>query len=200
MAGTVASFELRSSDSDELSNTSKKKRKNKSPAVETLGPVLVEKPSSVGAFGPVLVTKPPVCFDPTRVKGWHDMVHPQISAVVYPLKMELISKFGYRDSRCAIKVGQLLKIEDKTVAEHCPKCNITDKSGRRGLCWNFLCGRCDRGRKCKGVHARPDKLPQSVITELVALLTAPIAKKIEEIKSLPNIKKAKTGEAEVILG
>ena len=139
-------------------------------------------------------------FDPTRLTGWHDLVHPKIYALVYPLKRLLLSKYESHDSKCAIRVGELLQMENKTIAEHCPKCEVSDELDQKGLCWNFICGRCERGKKCKGVHVRPDRLPESVVTELVTLLMRPIVKKMKEVKRLPSIKRARTGEAKVTFG
>ena len=125
------------------------------------------------------------------------MVHAEIAAVVNPLKILLQSKYSNRDNRCEINVTELLNLENKTTEEHCPKCNATDSDERNGLCWNFICGRCRYGKHCRHVHARPDRLPQAVINGFLEVIAAPIAKKMEEIRGLPDRKKAKTAEAEV---
>ena len=128
------------------------------------------------------------------------MVHPEIAKVVNPLKAMLQSKYSNTDNRCTISVAELLKREGKTVWENCPKCNVKDTAERTGMCWNFLCGRCKHGAKCKFVHVRPDELPQPIVTGLVSVIAAPIAKKLEEDKHLPNIKKIRAGETAVSFG
>merc|ERR1712060_727661 len=112
-------------------------------------------------------------------------VHNDIAAVVNPLKVLLQAKYPNRDNKCEINVRDLLKLEDKTIEDHCPKCPVTDSNKKNGLCWNFICGRCQFGKTCRRVHVRPEKLPQAVIEGFVRVIAAPIAKKMEEVKSLP---------------
>ena len=94
----------------------------------------------------------------------------------------------------SIPITKLLEIDGKTVRDSCPKCDAEDKQERKGLCWNWVMGRCLRGKKCKHVHAHPNKLPDKLVTQFTTLITPLVSNKIKSITSYPGNKQAKTGQ------
>ena len=116
------------------------------------------------------------------------MVNLDIAEVVNSLKTLLQNKFHDGGQ---ISTGKLLESEGKTIQNDCPKCDAEDITGRTGLCWNWLTGRCTRGGSCVHVHAHPRELPQKLVSEFATLIAPGIAKKIEQVEALPNIKRAR---------
>ena len=89
---------------------------------------------------------------------------------------------------------KLLKLDGKTIKEHCPKTDAAkDSDGRKGLCWNFTLGRCPRGQSCRHVHALPSKIPQKIVSDVVPVITPGIGKTIEKLKPMQSKKRAKKG-------
>ena len=124
--------------------------------------------------------------------GWHNHVHPEIANVMNPLRALMQAKLqdgGF------VSTSEFLELDSKTIGEHCPKCDAKDSDGRKGLCWNFTLGRCPLGQRCRHVHALPSAIPQKVVSDLVPVIIPGIGKKIEELKSMPDKKRAKNGSA-----
>ena len=126
-----------------------------------------------------------------RTVEWHTFVHLQIAKVVDPLKKLLQSK---NDDKGAISIYRLCELGGKTVKDNCQNCDAEDKQGRKGLCWNWIMGRCTRGDTCRHVHAHPKELPDQLVTQFTTLITPLVPKKIKKVKKNPGNKRAKTGQ------
>ena len=128
--------------------------------------------------------------DPMRTVEWHTFVHPHIAKVVDPLKKLVQSRNSDGGS---ISISKLLELDGKTVKDSCPRVEATDGK-RKGLCWNWIMGRCPRGEKCNHVHAHSKDLPEKLVTTFTTLISPLVAKKMEKINANTGNKRAKIGK------
>ena len=81
--------------------------------------------------------------DPMSTMEWHNMVHKDIAKIVNPLRTLLQTKKADGGS---ILVTKVLELVGKTIPGDLPKSTILGAGKKKGLCWNFLTGRCRRGK------------------------------------------------------
>ena len=75
-----------------------------------------------------------------------------------------------------------------------PKCTISGAGNKKkGLCWNFLTGRCKRDKGFKHVHARPSDLSDKLVSQFALKIAPGVAKAVEDLQFVPSEKHAKTG-------
>ena len=129
--------------------------------------------------------------DPMSTMEWHNMVHKDIAKVVNPLRTLLQTKKADGGS---ISVTKVLELAGKTITGDLPKCTVSGAGKKKGLCWNFLTGRCRRGKGCKHVHARPSDLPDKLVSQFAQAIAPGVAKAVEDLQVAQSEKHAKTGK------
>ena len=98
------------------------------------------------------------------------------------------------DDKGSISIYRLCELGRKTVKDDYPKCDAQDKQERKGLCWNWIMGRCTRGDTYMHVHLHPKELPDKLVTQFTTLITPLVPKKIKKVNQNPGNKQAKTGQ------
>ena len=91
-------------------------------------------------------------------------------------------------------VTKILELVGKTILGDLRKCTISGAGKKKGLCWNFLTGRCRRGKGCKHVHGRPSDLLDKLVSHFTQAIAPGIAKAVEDLQVAPSEKHAKTGK------